>query len=444
MATVKFFVSANKQQIAPIYVRVISGRLTDIRAKTGYKIDPKRWSNSRETIKQRILTKDDTKFIDKLENLKTHIKNELMTYSGQLSKDWLINVINHHHNRDTSGDTLNGYITSYIERAEKGEVTNRSNMQIASNTIKVWKSFQRLFNEYQGRYDDDMLAELRKRSEKPRPIKELDYADITIAFADDFKIFLAKHKQGKDVGQTTNTVAKYLKIFKYFMQQSLDDGKHRNRDFQNKKYFNLMPEKTFSIALTPEEIQRIYEVDLSTRPHLDRARDAFVALCETAVRVSDYGKIGSDIQVKDGKKYIHLTTTKTSTKVILPLSHRLETILIKYDGRLPSIPEQIINKRIKVVAAQAGIDEPVSFEIHKGTMKHTRTVKKYELVCCHTGRRSAATALYKSGTPIVDCMAVTGHTSEQTFMNYIKVTKEEIAERLASNPFFQNEHLKAV
>jgi len=49
----------------------------------------------------------------------------------------------------------------------------------------------------------------------------------------------------------------------------------------------------------------------------------------------------------------------------------------------------------------------------------------------HTARRSGATNMYKQGIPSIDIMKITGHTKESTFMRYIKISKEETAERIA-------------
>ena len=54
--------------------------------------------------------------------------------------------------------------------------------------------------------------------------------------------------------------------------------------------------------------------------------------------------------------------------------------------------------------------------------------KKYQLIKCHTARRSFATNLYLKGAPTISIMKLTGHTTEANFMKYIKVTREENAQ----------------
>lgn len=45
----------------------------------------------------------------------------------------------------------------------------------------------------------------------------------------------------------------------------------------------------------------------------------------------------------------------------------------------------------------------------------------------HTARRSFATNMYLRGIPTIAIMQLTGHTTENNFLKYIKVTKEQNA-----------------
>lgn len=64
-------------------------------------------------------------------------------------------------------------------------------------------------------------------------------------------------------------------------------------------------------------------------------------------------------------------------------------------------------------------------------------IEKWEAVSSHTARRSAATNMFKAGISSISIMKITGHKTETQFMKYIKVSKEDNAEMLMDNPFFQ-------
>ena len=62
---------------------------------------------------------------------------------------------------------------------------------------------------------------------------------------------------------------------------------------------------------------------------------------------------------------------------------------------------------------------------------------KYDLIKNHTARRSFCTNAYIAGMSTLDIMAISGHSSEKTFLNYIKISADERAVKIAENPFFQ-------
>ena len=72
----------------------------------------------------------------------------------------------------------------------------------------------------------------------------------------------------------------------------------------------------------------------------------------------------------------------------------------------------------------------------RGDRKSVEKHQRWELVSTHTARRTGATLLYKSGVPIALCRLCTGHTTDQMFMRYLKIGKEEGAQLLAKSEFF--------
>jgi len=433
MPTINYFVSGKKRKLVPIYARFTAGRGTDLIIPSGLKIDPHTWSNVTQSIKQRIRTDDDEKFINNLKALKDHITNEARNYTGEYSKEWLQNVIYMHHNKKSAdAKTLNQYIDQFIKDSESGDRKNKDAMDLSPGTIKAWKGFQRIFNEFQGIYTPERL-EWRKENDKPvRTKKTIDFNAITIDFYHSFVRFLT------DEGYNKGTIGRFIKELKMFMKRGLEDKLHNNREFEYSAFKGIKSE-SFSIYLTKSELDKIYNLDLSNNPELDIARDAFMVLCETAIRISDYKQVDLNIRkTEDGTKLLYITQSKTSGQVVIPLSARLEEILKKYDNKLPKLPDQYINRRIKVVARMCGIDEVLRWESEKYGKTFEKKAHKWELVTCHTGRRSAATNMYLAGIPTISIMQITGHKTESMFLKYIKVSTEENARKLAAHDYFRN------
>lgn len=96
------------------------------------------------------------------------------------------------------------------------------------------------------------------------------------------------------------------------------------------------------------------------------------------------------------------------------------------------INKLLFNKLIKEVCKAVGIDGPT-----EGAVMNVRTKRKeagvfpkYMLVSSHTCRRSFATNLYLMNFPTLSIMKITGHTTESSFLSYIKVTPKEHAQKL--------------
>ena len=437
MPTLKYFVNGKKRELASIYVRLASAGGVDLIAKTGLFVNPQTWSNKTQTLKQRIRTDADEKFIKDLNNLQDHIEQEFKNFQGEHSKEWLTDAIyKFHHKKSMDAKTLNDFISRFIKDADSGERKNKSGVNLASGTVKAWKGFQRIFNEYQGVYTPDRIEWHKENKKALRPKRKIDFEGITIDFYNSFVKFLS------DEGYNKGTRGRFIKELKFFMKKSLDDKLHDNREFEHSAFKGFTSE-SFSIYLTKSEIDKLYNLDLSEKPELDIARDSFLVLCETSLRISDYQKVDLSIrQDENGTKLIYITQTKTGGQVVIPLSARLETILKKYNGNLPKTYDQYINRNIKIVAKEAGLTDVLKWESEKFGKKFEKKAFKWELVTCHTGRRSACTNMFLAGIPTISIMQISGHKSEKMFMKYIKVTPEENARKLAVHPYFNG--LKAV
>ncbi len=103
-------------------------------------------------------------------------------------------------------------------------------------------------------------------------------------------------------------------------------------------------------------------------------------------------------------------------------------ILERDDYTMPKpISNQKFNHYLKIVCLLSGIDSMESRTRTEGGVLKTTSSPKWMLVSSHTGRRSFCTNMYKRGLPTITIMAISGHTTEKSFLRYIKVTQEEHA-----------------
>src|SRR5690606_34299824 len=127
---------------------------------------------------------------------------------------------------------------------------------------------------------------------------------------------------------------------------------------------------------------------------------------------SDYDKLKtSNIQSYRGIQYLSIKTGKTGKIVNLPLHRFAKDILKKYSGEFPEMILQTkINKALKSIGKKAKLNDEIIIERTEGG-KLTKTIfKKHQLLSNHTARRSFCTNAYKAEMPVIDIMALSGHS----------------------------------
>ncbi len=163
------------------------------------------------------------------------------------------------------------------------------------------------------------------------------------------------------------------------------------------------------------------------------ARAKFLIGANTGLRISDFNNLNN---INIGEKYLTITTKKTGQKIIAPINSRVRELIGSVDVFSP-LSDAYINRTIKEIARSAGITDQVEIVRYIAGRRVHDVFDKCDLISSHTARRSFATNAYKAGVPTISIMKITGHTTEKSFMRYIKISKEENARLLAEHPFFK-------
>jgi integrase len=210
-------------------------------------------------------------------------------------------------------------------------------------------------------------------------------------------------------------------------------------------------DKAVEIYLTSEELQALYEMPLTGLK--DQVRDVFLVGCYTCQRVSDYTNLSPDCftTTSKGTRIIRFVQQKTRTEVMIPImSNNLQAICEKYNYRIPKIVDQIINRYIKDILTELSKTVPTLAKkvptvltmkqrkkmedgeaAYEKNSKGQYVVTRANSVTTHTARRSGITNMYLSHKfTIVQMMHVSGHKTQKTFMDYIKLSSEEIADEI--------------
>jgi len=271
------------------------------------------------------------------------------------------------------------------------------------------------------------IRNLREFKAASKRTMHLDSIDLD--FYDQFVDFLIKKNYGK------NTIGTLIKNVKVFMNEAVDRKLTTNLQFKNKR-FKTVEEPTETIYLSEGELERLYTLDLTTNPRLDKVRDLFIIGCYTGLRFSDLIQLRAENLSTCGRM-VKIQTQKTGEMVIVPLKGYVKEILKKYGGMPPAaISNQKMNDYLKELGEMAQIEASVLITATKGGKRQTEAFKKWELITTHTARRSFATNAYLQNVPTISIMKITGHRTEKSFLKYIKISQEDNANKLVSHPFF--------
>lgn len=265
--------------------------------------------------------------------------------------------------------------------------------------------------------------------------KALTEMEISPYFFDNFTKWLV------DRGYSKNTVWNNVKFLKTMINRLMKNGIIAEKNLGK---LTVKKEVTTAIFSTEKEIQQLYELDLNLTEGLKTVRDLYVLQCYTGLRFSDLHKFMQNprayVKHTDGISYIDITTTKTHQQLIIPLKpialRILEDNNYKF-GKKGGFSLQHYNTTLKKIAAHINFDDEIIVVRTIGG-KRTETVKKkHELISSHTARRSFATNAFLAGISSLQIRKITGHTTESSFLHYIRATGLETAMTLLNHPFFK-------
>ena len=328
------------------------------------------------------------------------------------------------------------FIEQYVHECENGErLKQKSSHKIAYGTLKGLRSF---------------LARMKQYQEARKCV--IDWDNLDMNFYNDFKQYYLDQKY------SPNTIAGFVKKMKTILFAAKDLHLTTRDDFISRKWF-VGFEEVQNIYIPEERLKQMYHLDMTdvedmvkracryakdkdekkavleqvNKPirlqRLAEARDIFLMGCLTGQRVSDYKRISTDMieTIKGDRRFLHLIQTKTGKDVYVPYNEMMSQLLDRYDGTMPTMCDQHLNRKIKVVGLLLGWTEPAGLTERRGVMEYKSDKRFCDAIMTHTARRTFATNAYKQGVPLSAIMAVTGHSTEEMLRRYLKLNTKERA-----------------
>lgn len=249
---------------------------------------------------------------------------------------------------------------------------------------------------------------------KFRNNQDIPLCAITVQFVEEYQAWLSANRV------KTNSISFYMRIFRAVYMRAIQQGYTNDRHPFKTAYTKI--EKTAKRAVTFDEIKRIKELELSSFPPIELARDIFMFLFYSRgmsfidaayLRKSDMKagvisyrrhKTNQLISVSANKYILRIIAKHSSkdTPYLLPiLSNNIDSLRRQYESAL-----RIVNQHLKKIAELANI----------GTNLST-----------YTARHSWATIAKFKGIPTSIIADALGHDSEKTTQIYLStISSEEI------------------
>jgi site-specific recombinase XerD len=246
--------------------------------------------------------------------------------------------------------------------------------------------------------------------------RKVTFENIDYSFFQSFQNYLIDR-----AGLNNTTVAKQLSTVKTFLNYARKQGVDVSMKYKD---FKIKRENLEVIALTNQEFETLFNMDLSGNKRLAQIRDVFCFACATGLRYSDLNQLKPE-HIKNEE--IKLTVKKTKELLTIPLNSYSKAILRRYQEMvrpLPVISNQNMNYAVKELCKLAEIDEPVEIVRFRGVKREAITYKKYELISVHTGRKTFCTLSLEKGMSAEVVMSISGHKDYKSFKRYVKVTEE--------------------
>ena len=420
---VAFYVRPSRDKGHLINLRVTLGVSEQYRFSTGQKVnDIKNWTGENvKSSRSEPNALQTNHYLSKLKNYLNTSLYDLVKEQEEINKESIFKLLEgfklspQERQKNSSFDFCN-LIGEFIELGINSKIKKKDGNNYSKTTlIKGYGNLQKHIYSY----------EKENGSIKVNKVDYKLYQDLLHYFDE---VELEKASQSR-----------LIKDFKSFITKA---QLYFNIKFDNyKKELWVKPSgESLNTYYTKAELYKLLEADLSevqNHKTKERVRDFFVMnALSFGMRISDLRNFDKyDRKQKDGYEVIIYKQQKTSAEVYAPITSLAKDILKKYDNKLELPSDQKCNEYLKEICEVAGFTKMLELKDKKGDV--IKSAKKFELTSNHTARRSFCTNAYKEGLDTLLIMSISGHSTIDSFLDYIKVTKEEFAERFAQTDYFK-------
>lgn len=314
----------------------------------------------------------------------------------------------------------------------RAEIDRRLHRKEAKELPTIWAAFDLHQEAHTATFAAGTLAEYRVIKQHLLAFDtayslRLSWDTITLPYLSKFADYLISVREVNNA--TLWKVFKHLRAFLRWIEEN--QAIPVNPDYKRFTRKSLpRGESSQKIYLTPEELERLWTLDLSNEERLQKVRDAFLFHCYTGLRYGDGQALRPEHYDRKGN-FLRLVTGKNRKEILVPLHPRAKEVLERWEYRLPRITNQKFNDYLKELCQIIGMDSREIVVAYSGSKRIEKSVPRWELVGSHTAKRTAVTNLLLSGKVSLESIcAVTGN-SLKTIQRYIVPTSEDVRRQIA-------------
>jgi integrase/recombinase XerD len=262
-------------------------------------------------------------------------------------------------------------------------------MEYAPATIKSYDSVLRILKEFN---------------------KRLDFGDIDVPLLRRFDSFLSAKR-----GNALNGRFVKHKCLKAVLSQAVNIGYIDKNPYSNGgfKVKSTPGQRKF---LSIDEVNQLINANIpENKTHLYRIRDLFLFSCFTGLRFSDVMRLKVEhVKLNKDQPRLEFVVKKTDRPLIIPLSREALRLIERYAQLIPknqtklvfpAIANPTINRELKDLMEEAGIDKSISF---------------------HCARHTFASNHVEAGTSITHVKDLLGHTNLAQTQIYAKSMESDL------------------
>lgn len=392
--------NTRKDGYASIVIRASYSGRTDL--YTGYSVQPKQWNTAKERVKQGI----------KVDGVFYNVINDKLDEMERFCIDYVNSTL-------ARGEVVT------VEELKK-QFNYKYKLGKEDKSDEFYYLFDKFIAERKGSQGwgqdmEDVFVRLKEKWQAYKPQMTFDHLSVEVM--EGFKVSLSRTMYNE-------AIEKNLSYFRQFVTWARNKNYRIHPDFFS--YKPKLPKAKKAVRyLTLDELDAVYNLDLSKNEALDRVRDIFIFQCYTALRYSDVSQLKRDnIKVDPNGNYIiDLVTEKDDDRVTYRLPNRAVAIYKKYqdyvyEGNVafPTISNQKYNEHLKELGKAANLQgEWIDYE-YRLNEKIVVKIPKSDLTT-HTARRTFVVTAVNEGVDLELIALITSHSALATMKPYIKANR---------------------